>query len=448
VNYIKKIIAIAVFAFLLTGGHFSILSANEATETREAQLRSELEQNLKEQQAINAQLSNTKLKAGSIERDIAILTAEINRANLIIREKNIVIEQLGKDIGLKNATIGDLNGRIDSGKVSLAQLLRKKNQIDDFSIVEAVLSSDSISEFFTDVDSFDSINKSMNALFEDIRSTRDLTENEKEALTEKKDKETDAKQTILVEQRSVEKKEAEKKRLLSLNQREQAAYSTELKSRERRAAEIRTALFALRDTAAIPFGTALDYAEQAQELTGIRPAFLLAILTQETNLGENIGTCNRPGDPEDKKWFNIMPGPDDGYRSYRDDQTVFLKITKNLGLDPNSVPLSCPWMNGWGGAMGPSQFIPSTWDAYVPRLERLLGVYPNPWNPEHAFMASAIYLTDLGADEQTYTAERKAALKYYAGGNWWKDQNAFYGNQVMKKATNIQENMIDPLKGL
>ena len=141
-----------------------------------------------------------------------------------------------------------------------------------------------------------------------------------------------------------------------------------------------------------------------------------------------------------------MPGPDDN--SWRDDHASYREITSNLGLEPSSMPLSCPWMNGWGGAMGPSQFIPTTWLSYVPRLHKILGEYPNPWNPEHAFMASSIYLTDLGADAQTYSAEQKAALKYYAGSNWWKEQNAFYGKQVMAKAANIQENMIDPLKGL
>ena len=29
----------------------------------------------------------------------------------------------------------------------------------------------------------------------------------------------------------------------------------------------------------------------------MRPAFLLAILTQESDLGKNVGTCNRAGDP-------------------------------------------------------------------------------------------------------------------------------------------------------
>ncbi len=428
--------------------HVYAQSAADKVSAREAELRMELEANLKEQEEIKKFLSSKQQEGGSIERDIAILTAQINEAKLIIREKNIIIEQLGKDIGLKNATIGELNAKIESGKRSLAQLIRKTNQIDDYSLVEAILSSESLSDFFADIDSFDTIKKSMAQTFEQIRNTRQSTETEKEALTIKKNKETDAKKVIETEQKKVQVKEAEKKRLLALNKQEQAAYSTELKSREKRAAEIRSALFALRDSAAIPFGTALLYAEEAEDMTGVRPAFLLAILTQETNLGENVGTCNRPGDPVDKSWKKIMPGPNDGDRSYRDDQSAFLRITSALGLDPDVMPLSCPWLNGWGGAMGPSQFIPTTWEAYVPRLQKLLGMYPNPWNPEHAFMASAIYLADLGADNGGYTAERTAALKYYAGGNWNKPQNAFYGNQVMQKATNIQETMIDPLKGV
>ncbi len=63
-------------------------------------------------------------------------------------------------------------------------------------------------------------------------------------------------------------------------------------------------------------------------------------------------------------------------------------------------------------------------------------------------MASGIYLSELGAGGGTYTTERTAALKYYAGGNWAAPANAFYGDGVMAKAKSIQENMIDPLQGL
>jgi hypothetical protein len=96
--------------------------------------------------------------------------------------------------------------------------------------------------------------------------------------------------------------------------------------------------------------------------------------------------------------------------------------------------------------MGPAQFIPSTWEGYQNRIANAVGVsVPNPWNPAHAFMASGIFLTDLGAGSGGYTAERRAALQYYAGGNWQSPGVQFYGDQVLQRAGNIQRTMIDPI---
>jgi len=41
----------------------------------------------------------------------------------------------------------------------------------------------------------------------------------------------------------------------------------------------------------IEFGTALSYANDVNSKLGVDPAFLLAILTQESNLGANVGQC-------------------------------------------------------------------------------------------------------------------------------------------------------------
>ncbi|MFA5230282.1 MAG: hypothetical protein WC422_02525 [Candidatus Paceibacterota bacterium] len=60
---------------------------------------------------------------------------------------------------------------------------------------------------------------------------------------------------------------------------------------------------------------------------------LLAILTQETNLGQNVGTCNRPTDPPNKSYTVIMNPKDHDY---------FLQITKELGMNPTATPVSCP----------------------------------------------------------------------------------------------------------
>jgi hypothetical protein len=74
---------------------------------------------------------------------------------------------------------------------------------------------------------------------------------------------------------------------------------------------------------------------------------------------------------------------------------------------------------------------------------------PDPWNPGHAFMASAIYMSDLGAGSGTYTAERNAACKYYSGRACGLVKgNTTYGNSVLSLADSIQRTMIDPLQGL
>ena len=71
----------------------------------------------------------------------------------------------------------------------------------------------------------------------------------------------------------------------------------------------------------------------------IRPAFLLAVITQESDLGNNVGTCNRPGDPPNKSYKVVM-------KPSRD-QIPFEQITKKLGMDPSSTPVSCPmYRNG------------------------------------------------------------------------------------------------------
>jgi membrane-bound lytic murein transglycosylase B len=128
----------------------------------------------------------------------------------------------------------------------------------------------------------------------------------------------------------------------------------------------------------------------------------------------------------------------------------FLRITGAVGRDPAATRVSCPFSTGYGGAMGPAQFIPSTWALFESRIASAAGVAsPDPWNPEHAFMAASIYLGDLGASSGTESGMRNAACRYYSGRacDSKAPANSFYGTQVIAKMKNIQVNMIDPLQG-
>jgi membrane-bound lytic murein transglycosylase B len=409
-------------------------------EAREKELRQELERIEKEQRELQSQLDAQRGETASYQRDVNILTGEIKQAQLRIDGKNVEIKRLGKDIDLKSKTVAELSQKLAQSQADIGQLVRKMSQMDDLSLAEVVAADSTVADFFAEYDSYASVQSSLGELIEQIREVRGETEKEKEELTERQQKELDLRAEIEGERRTIAAKESEKKQLLAASKGAEATYQSQVTAKQKEASAIRAALFQLRDTKGISFGDAVAYAEEASRSTGVRPAFILAILKQETDLGKNVGTCNREGDPEEKSWRNIMPGPNDN--SSRDDQTIFLRITEELGLDPDTTPLSCPWGNGWGGAMGPSQFIPSTWAAYAPRVAAALGVKTaNPWNPEHAFTATAVYMQDLGAAAQTFTAERTAALKYYAGGNWYLQQNAFYGDSVMNHAAGFQSQL-------
>jgi len=92
--------------------------------------------------------------------------------------------------------------------------------------------------------------------------------------------------------------------------------------------------------------------------------------------------------------------------------------------------------------MGPSQFIASTWKGYEKRITAATGNgVANPWDAEDAVMATALYMADLGAGAQTYSAEGKAAAKYYAGSNWQTRGAQNYASSVLSFADQYQKNI-------
>lgn len=431
---------------------YFVHAQSASTAAEQAALQTELAQNLAQQAQITASITALQGQASSLQHDTALLQAQIDQAKLKIAAANLKISQLQTGIGQKTDTIAQLTQKTADSKASLAQLIRQSSMVEAYSLPDVILSSESLSDFFNDLYVYSTLDSSLTNLVNDIQTAQTQTVAAKNDLSTQLDSVDNEKYIITQANDQVVSKQKQLNTLLAATKQTQAGYATVLAQRQARAAQIRSALFQLAGgSKGIPFADALQYANEAYKATGVQPAFLLAILTQETNLGTNVGTCNRPGDPVSKQWQAIMPGPADlaDGQSSRDDQTAYLKITSGLGLDPAGQPLSCPMGRGWGGAMGPSQFIPTTWLGMISRLQSTLGIstMPNPWSPEAAFTASSLYLADLGADAGTYTAERNAALKYYAGGNWQKAANAFYGTQVMAKVQTIQDN-IDALNGV
>ncbi len=429
-----------LFITLFSLSVFSMVafSQEDLSPAERAKLEKELadiERQIQQQQNI---LTTKKTEGQSISRDISILDAQIKSAQLKIKAHNIAIDKLGKDITVKVKNINSLSERIDEDHKALADMINQRNQLDSYSIAEAFLAKRNFADFFQDFDVLASLQEDLTKTLMDVKDAKAENENEKQNLSSKRDKEIDTKVNVEAEQAKIKVAEAEKKKLLALNQQDQKSYQTLIAQQQAKASEIKNKLFPLRDAGAIKFEDALAYANTASQSTGVRPAFILAILQQESNLGANVGTCYMTDDTtgagvkigDGSAILNVM-------KPTRD-VLPFLEITKSLGRDPHKTRVSCPWTIGYGGAMGPSQFIASTWMMYRDRLASALNkANPDPWMPKDAITATAFFVGDLGAGAQTYTAERNAACRYYSGSACGPN-SAFYGDQVVARANKIQ----------
>jgi peptidoglycan hydrolase CwlO-like protein len=440
--------------------------AQSLTPAQKEALERELAQVEAEQKKVEADLAKTQAQSSSLQRDLTLLDQKIKSAKLTIRAKNLKIESLGKDIKQKEAHIGTLEQRIEKGKETLAVIMRKTSETGSLTVPEMLLAQTTITGVLQDIDDFEAVQTGLKDTFEQIRTDKAETAAERDTLDKRRNVEIDARYVIQQEQKNIEGDEKEKKRLLSLSKSSEQAYQTDLAAKRARATQIRASLFPLRGAEPIPFGTAYAYALEAQNKTGVRAAFLLGIFAQESSLdsgdatfGRQIGSCYMT-DPTTGNGKGANTGSDQKRVMHpARDVPPFLEIVRQLGGEPSVTRVSC-WQPvydssgspiGWGGAMGAAQFIPSTWILYVGRLRSALNIsaMPNPWSPEHAFMAASMLLQDNGASSQTYTAERNAACKYFSGkscpSSGWI---ANYGTSAMDNAARIQRTMINPLQGL
>lgn len=442
----KLIVGILLLAFIIPATDVN----GETEDERRKRLETEL-QNVERQILTQQRLVEDKqLERRSLERDIAIIESEIKQAHLGIQARSVAIEQLSDQIVEKEEVLEVLEDRLNKQKASLADLVRRSALLEEYSLVEVMLSKQNFSDFFTDVANYQSIKESLNESLSILHEIKTDTVEQKYSLENKQETEAEMKRIQELEKVEIEKKEREKEEILTVTKGQEEVYQALLDSQRKTAAQLRNALFQLLGGGGgIPFPEAVRLAKYASGVTGVDAALILAILEQETNIGSNLGSCLFSDSHSSRPVMHPTR-----------DEPVFLAIAEILGFDPYTRTVSCPIMQngsrvGWGGAMGPSQFIPSTWAIYggivnngngwvydksSDAIRRINGgSVSNPFNNQDAFIATALLLRDNGANG-SYSGDRLAALRYYAGwGGASNPANAFYGDQVMNRKSRLSQ---------
>lgn len=419
-------ISIDASVFAPIGGGVRALTVDQEREQLEAQLE-EYEKQIREYEKT---VLLYQQKGNTLQAEVDRLRSKISSINGQINQINQTLNSLNGQIQTTSSRITDTQERITRGREALAGIVRRVNKDDEKGLIEILLENQNLSDFFVDVNDLALVQENLKETLDDLDILREDLITQKELLAlEKSDVEV-LKLYQVKQRQEVEGAKAEQDQLLAVTKGQEATYQTLLRETEATAAQIRARIFRLLGGGQMTFEEAYDFAKFAEQRTGVRAALILAVLDRESALGRNVGQCT---------YHTAMaPGPP---KSRRDDVTPFLAITEKLGLDPETTLVSCPIVadGAYGGAMGPAQFIPTTWVAYEARVEAVTGSRPaSPWRNLDAFVASGLYLKDSGGA----TNELAAAARYYCGGNWQRSVcTNVYGAAVIRRAAQIQQDI-------
>jgi len=441
-NYqISKIISLFIFILVLTLSPLENFAKDENLEEsclllaekgcqdlNPTKCREELEECEKyygeESARIEEDLSKTEQEKKTLQNKIYTLNKKIQNFNYQIYQSNLIINDLSIQVGDTEESIGKISLKIEDSKDKLGNILRNIYEEDQKTVIEVLLSEAEISDFFNNLAALETLNSRSKDLLQNIKILKSNLEQQKQLLDDEKgDLEHMVKIQTLQKEESAKTK-GEQEYYLGLTETEYQRQLKEKQETEKKAAEIRARIFELIGVSKAPtFGEAYEIAKYVASVTGIRPAFLLAILQQESAVGRNVGQCYLK---EQITGSGIRINTEQKVAKVMNpnrDVPPFLTITKNLGRDPFSTPVSCPMSVGWGGAMGPAQFIPSTWISYKDRLAGILDKAADPWNIKDSFLAAGLYLSDYGAKLKNKDGEWKAAMIYFSGST---TNSAFY----------------------
>ena len=399
-------------------------TTQEQREELEKQL-GDLEKQIEEHQKTIEQYQK---EGKTLKNEISSLNAKINKLNLQIKSVNLKLSKLNQEITETQKQINRTENKIDDHKEALAEGVRALYEADSQSLVEILLVNNRLSDFFGNLNNIALVQDNLRtSLTEVVKLRQELLEQKQELSLEKEDAEN-LRAIQQSQKKNTESTQTEKSSLLKTTKGKESEYQKLLKKTQETAAQIRSRIFELLGGGELTFEKAYDYARLAEGATGVRAALILGVLSRESLLGKNVGRCT----------YKTAMHP-------TRDVPYFLELLDKLGINSDSefAKVSCANADGaYGGAMGPAQFIPSTWRIFESEISKITGNNPaNPWNNSDAFTATALYLKKYGADSKNSASEKKAAAIYYCGNNWQRYACSYYAGKVVESAAKFQKDI-------
>lgn len=449
-NVKRPAITIGILAMVgyLLFGTASAPNLSSFAAAPDAAQKAELQRQLDELEAQiaddEATVAAYRKQGSTLSAEIKSLNAKIATLNLKIKAVTISLNQLNREIVENTEQITTTEQKLDLNRQAIAATLQSVYENERVSLVAVLLQNPNLSDFFNDINNLMDVQASLTDTVAQINELKNQLLSEKEDLAIRKSTAAQLKAIQDAQRKATLDTKTQKDQILAVTKGNETKYQQIVIAKKQTAAQIRNQIFQLLGGGQMTFEQAYEFAKYAQSATKVPASFLMAVLDRESKLGYNVGRCS----------YKTAMSPGIPPRAKRDDITPFLKITAELGLDPDTTQVSCANSDGaFGGAMGPAQFIPTTWMLYRDRIASITGANPpSPWKNSDAFLGTALYLKDAmaactGATYGSGNGQIKcAAARYYAGGGWSKFISS-YGSATLARKKQFDEDIAVLLAG-
>lgn len=387
------------------------LQANQQAITAKETAIKELDQRIKQLQNSHA---GSTAQGELIAKQLEAIKQELAKTRLELEGTRLQIGSVQADQKKTAATIAEVQADVAVKRQQLRQLIQALYEREQVSLIDVFLRSGRLGDLLAERAAIQTLQDRSVSVVQGLHDQEEVLLAEQQALVEQQ-AELGQLQLLQESQRSgLSSQQNDQKTFLAANQEEQARYNRQLAEAKAARTEIEQGLFELKGAGVkLSLTQATDMAKLAGRLTGVPPALILAVLKVESNVGQNVGSGTFPDD--------MQPAS----------REPFIRIMAALGRDPQTAPISRGTSYGWGGAMGPAQIMPQTWEAIAPRIGSYLNKKtPDPYELTDAFIGTAILLGDHGAFDPA--RRREAVGRYLAGPNW--ERYSWYIDRVFAVA--------------
>lgn len=366
----------------------------------------------------NSAESTSQLIASQLDR----LEQTLQKTRLEMRQTSLGIAAVQVSRKKTETTMQNLREEIEQMRQQLRQMVRLRYQQEQQSLVEIFLQELTLSAVLAEHAAWREVQDQITAMVKDMHQQTEDLKGKQLQLGEEEQELSRLSAVLTVQGDELEGLRQQKEKFLTTKQKEKVTYEKQLAEAIQARQEIEQSVFKLGHAGVtLKLTEAVDMARYASRLTGVRPALLMGILKVESNIGTQLGSGTFPQD------------------MHPSSREAFLRLTKKLSLDPNKAPISARprSYSGWGGAMGPGQFMPDTWETIEARVAHMMGkTTVNPYELVDTFVATGLVLADRGAAEAS--KEYEAVNRYLAGPNW--QYFTWYGDRVLAVADEYEKN--------